>query len=185
METEETETEYDGDDQDVVAAIIGEWRTERPDLAEALWPVEVLARIARMNRIIDKYLKTFTAEHGLEVGEFDVLVSLRRSGPPYALTAGALIPAAMVTSGAITNRIDRMEAKGLVERVRDEADRRSVRIRLTEAGATLADTVMEEHLKHYARLLAPLDRATCEALAGPLRTLLLAHGDTLAPPTAG
>jgi DNA-binding MarR family transcriptional regulator len=184
METETDKGRDKGNDQDVVAAIVGEWRQERPDLAEALWPVEVLARISRMNRIIDKYLKAFTAEHGLEVGEFDVLVSLRRSGPPYAMTAGALIPAAMVTSGAITNRIDRLEAKGLVERVRDEADRRSVRIRLTEAGGTLADTVMEEHLGHYASLLAPLDRATCDALAGPLRTLLLAHGDTLAAPTA-
>lgn len=67
--------------QDIVATIVGEWEKERPDLAEALWPVDVLARIQRMNRIIDKYLKTFTAEHGLEVGEFDVLVSLRRSGP--------------------------------------------------------------------------------------------------------
>ncbi|AZM90725.1 MarR family transcriptional regulator [Streptomyces sp. W1SF4] len=177
--------EKDGNDQDMVAALVGQWQKERPDLTEALWPVEVLARIQRMNRLIDKYLKAFTAEHGLEVGEFDVLSTLRRSGPPYALTAGALIPAAMVTSGAITNRIDRLEAKGLVERVRDGADRRSVRIRLTDAGRTLIDTVIEAHLRHYASLLAPLDRDTCEALAGSLGALLLAHGDTLAPPAAG
>ncbi|MER7337737.1 MarR family transcriptional regulator [Streptomyces sp. NPDC000075] len=170
--------------QDMVATVVGQWERERPDLTEALWPVEVLARIQRMNRTIDKYLKAFTTEHGLEVGEFDVLLSLRRSGPPYALTAGALLPGAMVTSGAITNRIDRLEAKGLVERVRDEADRRSVRIRLTEEGHALADSVMEDHLDHYARLLAPLDRAQCETLAGALRTLLLAHGDTLGPATA-
>ncbi|MEW1633842.1 MarR family transcriptional regulator [Streptomyces sp. NPDC093801] len=172
------------EDQDMVAAVVGQWERERPDLTEAMWPVEVLARIQRMNRTIDKHLKTFTAEHGLEVGEFDVLVTLRRSGPPYALTAGALIPAAMVTSGAITNRIDRLEAKGLVERVRDGADRRSVRIRLTDRGHTLADSVIEEHLAQYARLLAPLDRADCDALAAALRTLLVAHGDTLAPPRA-
>ncbi|MEU8435555.1 MarR family transcriptional regulator [Streptomyces sp. NPDC029216] len=171
-------------EKDMVAAVVGQWEKERPDLTEALWPVEVLARIQRMNRIIDKHLKAFTAEHGLELGEFDVLATLRRSGPPYALTAGALLPAAMVTSGAITNRIDRLEAKGLVERVRDEADRRSVRIRLTDAGHALCDSVMEEHLRHYARLLAPLDRTECETLAASLHTLLLAHGDTLAPPTA-
>lgn len=168
----------------MVAAVVGQWERERPDLAEALWPVEVLARIQRMNRTIDKYLKTFTAEHGLEVGEFDVLVTLRRSGPPYALTAGGLIPAAMVTSGAITNRIDRLEAKGLVERVRDGADRRSVLIRLTDRGRTLADSVIERHLAHYASLLAPLDRETCDSVAAALRTLLAAHGDTLGPATA-
>ncbi|MEU8459447.1 MarR family transcriptional regulator [Streptomyces sp. NPDC029003] len=171
-------------EKDTVATFIGQWETERPDLAEALWPVEVLARIQRMTRIIDKQLKAFMAGHGLEVGEFDVLTSLRRSGPPYALTAGALIPAAMVTSGAITNRIDRLEAKGLVERVRDGADRRSVRIRLTERGREVSDGVMEEHLRHYAELLAPLDRAASAQLAGALHTLLLAHGDTVAAPTA-
>ncbi|MGO4462180.1 MarR family winged helix-turn-helix transcriptional regulator [Streptomyces sp. M-16] len=171
-------------EKDTVATFIGQWQTERPDLAEELWPIEVLARIQRMTRIIDKQLKVFMAGHGLEVGEFDVLASLRRSGPPYALTAGALVPAAMVTSGAITNRIDRLEAKGLVERVRDAADRRSVRIRLTEPGRTLCESVMEEHLKHYAELLAPLDRDTSRTVAEALRTLLLAHGDTAAAPVA-
>ncbi|MFB0630039.1 MarR family winged helix-turn-helix transcriptional regulator [Streptomyces sp. AB3(2024)] len=169
-------------EKDTVATFIGQWQTERPDLAEALWPIEVLARVQRMTRIIDKQLKAFMAGHGLEVGEFDVLASLRRSGPPYALTAGALVPAAMVTSGAITNRIDRLEAKGLVERVRDDADRRSVRIRLTEPGRALCESVMEEHLKHYAELLAPLDRDTSRTVAEALRTLLLAHGDTAADP---
>ncbi|MGW0395131.1 MarR family winged helix-turn-helix transcriptional regulator [Streptomyces sp. NPDC003042] len=163
---------------DMVATVVGQWAAERPDLADELWPVEVLARIQRMTRIIDKQLKTFMAEHGLEVGEFDVLASLLRSGPPYALTAGSLIPAAMVTSGAITNRIDRLEAKGLVERVRDDADRRSVRIRLTERGRELTGRVMEAHLEHYAQLLAPLDRDTSTTLAEALHRLLLAHGDT-------
>ncbi|MCX5376376.1 MarR family winged helix-turn-helix transcriptional regulator [Streptomyces sp. NBC_00091] len=168
-----------GMEKDTVATFIGQWEAERPDLTEALRPVEVLARIQRMTRIIDKQLKAFMAERGLEVGEFDVLASLRRSGPPYALTAGALIPAAMVTSGAITNRIDRLEAKGLVERVRDEVDRRSVRIRLTEQGLAVSGAVMEEHLRHYARLLAPLDPDTASVVAEALRTLLLAHGDTV------
>ncbi|MET9603746.1 MarR family transcriptional regulator [Streptomyces sp. NPDC006512] len=165
-------------ENDMVAHVIGQWTAERPDLTDGLWPVEALARIQRMTRIIDKQLKTFMAEHGLEVGEFDLLASLRRSGPPYALTAGALIPAAMVTSGAITNRIDRLEAKGLVERVRDETDRRSVRIRLTDRGLEISGKVMEAHLDHYARLLEPLGREGSSALAEALRTLLLAHGDT-------
>ncbi|MET9319500.1 MarR family transcriptional regulator [Streptomyces sp. NPDC003038] len=163
---------------DAVDVIVGQWVAERPDLAGELWPIEVLARIQRMNRIIEKQLKTFVAERDLEVGELDVLTTLRRSGPPYTLTAGALIPAAMVTSGAITNRIDRMETKGLVERVRDGHDRRSVRIRLTEHGHEITETVMAEHLRHYAGLLAPLDPATCATVSAALRTLLEAHGDT-------
>ncbi|MER6449337.1 MarR family winged helix-turn-helix transcriptional regulator [Streptomyces venezuelae] len=163
---------------DAVDAIVGQWTAERPDLAAGLWPVEVVARIQRMNRVIDKHLKAFAAEHDLEVGELDILFTLCRSGPPYALTAGALIPAAMVTSGAITNRIDRMEAKGLVERVRDGADRRTVRIRLTERSLALTEVMIAEHLRQYQELLAPLDPATCATVAGALRVLLEDNGDT-------
>ncbi|MEU8776697.1 MarR family transcriptional regulator [Streptomyces sp. NPDC048606] len=170
--------------KDTVYGIVDQWQTERPDLAEAFWPVEVVARIQRMANIVDRGLKTFLAGHGLEVGEFDLLAGLRRSGPPYALTAGALIPAAMVTSGAITNRIDRLVAKGLVERVRDEVDRRSVRIRLTASGLALTETLIAEHLRNYAELLAPLDRATSHGLGEALRTLLVAQGDTAQPPTS-
>lgn len=84
----------------------------------------------------------------------------------------------MVTSGAITNRIDRMEAKGLVERVRDGQDRRTVRIRLTEQSLALTQSMITEHLRGYAELLAPLDPATCATMAQALRTLLEANGDT-------
>ncbi|MFF4105132.1 MarR family winged helix-turn-helix transcriptional regulator [Streptomyces sp. NPDC001903] len=163
---------------DAVDVIVGQWAAQRPDLTDELWPIEVLARIQRMNRIIEKQLKAFVAERDLEVGELDILTTLRRSGPPYTLTAGALIPAAMVTSGAITNRIDRMEAKGLVERIRDGQDRRSVRVRLTGQGREVAEKVMAEHLHHFASLLAPLDRDTCDTVASALRTLLESHGDT-------
>ncbi|MGW3325065.1 MarR family winged helix-turn-helix transcriptional regulator [Streptomyces virginiae] len=163
---------------DAVDAIVGQWTAERPDLAAGLWPVEVVARIQRMTRVIDKQQKAFAAEHDLEVGELDILFTLCRSGPPYALTAGALIPAAMVTSGAITNRIDRMEAKGLVERVRDGQDRRTVRIRLTEESLALTQSMITGHLSGYAELLAPLDPATCATIAQALRTLLEANGDT-------
>ncbi|MFB6483797.1 MULTISPECIES: MarR family winged helix-turn-helix transcriptional regulator [Streptomyces] len=163
---------------DAVDAIVGQWTAERPDLAAGLWPVEVVARIQRMTRVIDKQQKAFAAEHDLEVGELDILFTLCRSGPPYALTAGALIPAAMVTSGAITNRIDRMEAKGLVERVRDGRDRRTVRIRLTEQSLALTQLMITEHLRGYAELLAPLDPTTCATMAQALRTLLEVNGDT-------
>lgn len=163
---------------DAVDAIVGQWAAERPDLRDGLWAVEVLARVQRMNRLVEKQFKTFAAERDLEMGEVDILFTLRRSGPPYSLTAGALIPAAMVTSGAITNRIDRMEAKGLVERVRDDKDRRSVRIRLTDHSLKVTEALMADHLAHYAQLLAPLDPGTCTTVADALRTLLEAGGDT-------
>ncbi|WP_323188144.1 MarR family transcriptional regulator [Streptomyces sp. NBC_00237] len=92
--------------------------------------------------------------------------------------AGAFRKAAMVTSGAITNRIDRLEAKGLVERVRDTGDRRSVKIRLTEKGHEVTRDYMTGHLANEARLLAPFDREECEALAQQLRRLLISLGDT-------
>ncbi|MCQ4213027.1 MULTISPECIES: MarR family winged helix-turn-helix transcriptional regulator [Streptomyces] len=163
---------------DFIDQIVEQWETERPELADDLWPVQVLGRIQRMQRILDRSFKVFYAEHGLEAGEFDVLTTLRRSGPPYALTAGTFLKAAMVTSGAITNRIDRMEKKGLVERVRDGADRRTVRIHLTERGRELTESVMAAHLRNYAELLDVLDRDECERIAGGLRKVLEAHGDT-------
>ncbi|MET9295106.1 MarR family transcriptional regulator [Streptomyces sp. NPDC003077] len=163
---------------DAVDAVVEQWKAERPELSDDLWPVEVLGRINRMTRILDRRLKAFCVEHGLESGEFDVLSTLRRSGPPYGLTAGALLKAAMVTSGAITNRIDRMEAKGLVERVRDGADRRTVRICLTERGMELIDRIMGDHLRNYASILEALDRDECERVAAGLRKVLEAHGDT-------
>ncbi|MDW6060551.1 MarR family transcriptional regulator [Streptomyces sp. FXJ1.4098] len=163
---------------DAIDLIAEQWVKERPELADELWPVHVLGRVQRMQRIIDKSLKVFWAEHGLEPGEFDVLTTLRRSGPPYALTAGAFLKAAMVTSGAITNRIDRMEAKGLVERVREGGDRRTVLIRLTEHGRELIEGAMAAHLRNYAEILGSLDRDECEQIAAGLRKVLEAHGDT-------
>lgn len=163
---------------DALDLIVEQWRNERPDLTDALRPVEVLGRIQRMQRVNDRHFKRLHAEFGLGVGEFDVLTTLRRSGPPYTLTAGAFLAAAMVTSGAITNRIDRMEAKGLVERVRDGADRRTVKIRLTDRGSALTDEVIEAHLSDYADILSVLSPRECERIATSLRKVLEAQGDT-------
>ncbi|MEV3854386.1 MarR family transcriptional regulator [Streptomyces sp. NPDC050095] len=163
---------------DALDLIVEQWRKERPELGDALKAVEILGRIQRMQRVLDRHFKTLHAQFGLGVGEFDVLTTLRRSGPPYTLTAGAFLGAAMVTSGAITNRIDRMEAKGLVERVRDGADRRTVRIRLTERGSALTDEVMAAHLRDYEEILAPLAPEECEQVASGLRKVLEAQGDT-------
>ncbi|GGR06324.1 MarR family transcriptional regulator [Streptomyces cinereoruber] len=163
---------------DAVDVIIGQWVKERPDAAEDLWPVELFARIQRLARVVDKSAKATAAAHGVEHGEFDVLTTLQRSGPPYALTAGAFLKASMVTSGAITNRIDKMEAKGLVERVRESDDRRTVKIRLTARGHEVTRVAFADHLANYAQLLAGVDRGLVEKTAQGLRQVLEALGDT-------
>jgi DNA-binding MarR family transcriptional regulator len=161
---------------DAIDAVIAQWKSVRPDID--LWSMQVLGRIARVARVLEKEHRKFLAEHGLEPFEFDVLTTLRRAGEPYELTASALLKAALVTSGAITNRIDRMEVKGLVERVRDQDDRRSVRIKLTPQGCDILDAIFGLHVANMERILQPLDPPIREQLACGLRTLLEALGDT-------
>ncbi|MGI8333745.1 MarR family winged helix-turn-helix transcriptional regulator [Actinomadura scrupuli] len=161
---------------DAVDLVLAQWRRERPDLDA--WPMGIVGRISRLSRLLDRELKEFFAGHGLENWEFDVLATLRRSGPPYELTAGALNKAAMVTSGAITNRIDRMAAKGLVERVPGHEDRRSVRVRLTERGLATVDELVGLHVANEVRLLATLGPDERDRLAGTLRALLESLGDS-------
>lgn len=161
---------------DAVDALMDQWRRERPDLD--IWPMGVIGRLSRLSRLLERELKEFFAGHGLESWEFDVLATLRRSGSPYELTAGALLKSAMVTSGAITNRIDRLEAKGLVERVRRGHDRRSVSVRLTPRGLEIVDEVVALHVANEARLLGSLAEDERDRLAATLRTLLEGLGDT-------
>lgn len=163
---------------DAVDAIIEQWTEERPEVTEDLWPVQLFGRVQRLAVTVEKSVKSCAARHGLDPGEFDVLTTLQRSGPPYALTAGTFLKASMVSSGTITNRIDKMESKGLVERVRDGGDRRTVRIHLTEHGHEVTRAVFADHLANYARLLADVDPAVVEKSAGALRSVLEALGDT-------
>jgi DNA-binding MarR family transcriptional regulator len=152
------------------------WARERPELDAG--PMGVVGRISRLSRLLDKELKDFFAGHGLEFWEFDVLATLRRSGAPFELSAGTLLKSAMVTSGAITNRVDRMAAKGLVQRLPDPGDRRGVRIRLTPDGLALIDKLMPLHVANERRLLAALGAEDSETLAGLLRILATGLGDT-------
>ncbi|RSN60293.1 MarR family winged helix-turn-helix transcriptional regulator [Actinomadura sp. WAC 06369] len=161
---------------DAVEAVLEQWRREVPDLDVS--PIGVVGRLLRLSRLWDKAIKDFLGEHGLEPGEFDVLSTLRRSGEPYELTAGAFLRASLVTTGAITLRVDRMAAKGLVTREPDPADRRSVRIRLTPHGLEVIDRVLPLHLANHARLLDALAPADRDRLATVLAALLEAQGDT-------
>ncbi|MEU1519086.1 MarR family transcriptional regulator [Streptomyces sp. NPDC005811] len=162
---------------DAVDRITEQWRDQRPDLAEALGVMELFGRVQRMQRVVDRHYKKLTDDYGVNMGECDILFTLRRSGPPFTLTAGAFLRASMVTSGAITNRIDRMEAKGLVERVRDGEDRRTVKIRLTPRGKDLADDMIGAHLRDYEDIVSVLTSAEREQMVESLRKVLEARGD--------
>jgi DNA-binding MarR family transcriptional regulator len=160
--------------RDNVDVILDQWIDERPDLDVS--PLGVIGRISRLSRIIDRELAANFARHGLENWMYDVLATLRRSGAPYELAAGALVQQTMVTTGAITNRIDRLEERGLVERVA-ATDRRKVIVRLTSKGQRLVDDVAGPHLDGERRLLATLSARQQHELANLLRATLVALGD--------
>jgi DNA-binding MarR family transcriptional regulator len=157
--------------QDEVDRLVAAWRRERPDLD--VRPLEVLSRITRLARHLDRARRTAFADHGLEPWEFDVLSALRRTGPPYQLSPGQLLTQTLVTSGTMTNRIDRLAAKGLVVRGPDPSDRRGVLVRLTDAGRELADAALVGLLKNERELLAALSPERLGELADLLRTLTL------------
>lgn len=155
---------------DEVDRLVAAWRRERPDLDVA--PLEVLSRVSRLARHLDRARAASFAASGLEAWEFDVLAALRRAGPPYELTPSRLLPQTLVTSGTMTNRIDRLVARGLVTRAGDPADRRVVLVRLTEEGRVRADAALTTLLASERRLLARLPAADRDRLADTLRTLL-------------
>lgn len=162
--------------RDAVDLITEQWARERPDVDVS--PMAIVGRINRIARILEQELRRFFAAHGLETWEFDVLATLRRSGAPAGLTAGALNRAAMVTSGAITNRIDRLAAKDLVRRVPSPNDRRSCLIQLTDDGRELVDRLLPLHVANEQRLLAELGADERTQLVELLRTLAVALDDT-------
>ncbi|RIQ20463.1 MarR family winged helix-turn-helix transcriptional regulator [Jiangella rhizosphaerae] len=161
--------------QDEVDRLIEAWRHERPDLD--VGPMEVLSRVSRLARHLDRERRAAFAEHGLEPWEFDVLAALRRAGEPYELSPGVLLGQTLVTSGTMTARVDKLTARGLVSRRRDEDDRRAVRVRLTEFGKKSVDAALEGLLANERRLLAGLGTEEQKRLADLLRTLVLPFDD--------
>jgi DNA-binding MarR family transcriptional regulator len=156
--------------RDEVDDLVACWHAERPDLDVS--PLQVLSRLSRLARHLDRARRAAFAAHGLEPWEFDVLSALRRQGPPYQLSPGALLHATLVTSGTMTNRIDRLAAAGLVSRQRDPQDKRGVLVALTERGKSDADAALAGLLERERELLTGLDPAQQVALAGLLRLLL-------------
>ena len=140
---------------DHVGRIMEQWGAQRPDLDVS--PMGIIGRLHRLAIRLDAELRTVFAEAGLSDGDFDVLACLRRSDPPHELTPSDLVASTMVTSGAITKRIDRLERAGLVTRTVSAADGRSRRIALTEKGFRLVDDLVEKHVAKEHRLVAGLD----------------------------
>ena len=167
-----------GQRQDAVDRIVGQWNAVRPDIDSS--PIGVIGRVSRLSRLIDRRLAENFARFGIEAWMYDVLATLRRNGAPYELTAGELVGQSMVTTGAITNRIDRLEARGLVERTRTD-DRRKVVVRLTARGLDVVDEVVGGHLLTEREILSSLTSRQQAELAGLLRTMLLGLGDDADP----
>ncbi|GAA3111325.1 MarR family winged helix-turn-helix transcriptional regulator [Streptosporangium carneum] len=156
-------------DADAVDLIVSQWRRERPDLDPG--PMQVVGRISRLHWALDERLTKVFESFDLGRGEFDMLASLRRSGPPFELTAGELSGSMMVTSGAVTKRVDRLERAGLVARRAADSDARGRLIRLTDRGLEVVDAAVERHVRNEHRLLAGLTPAERDTLAALLRKL--------------
>jgi DNA-binding MarR family transcriptional regulator len=156
--------------RDEVDDLTAAWRDQRPDLD--VEPLHVLSRVSRLARHLDIARRSAFAAHGLESWEFDVLSALRRAGPPFQLTPGALLRATLVTSGTMTNRIDRLADSGLVFREPDPRDRRGVLVTLSERGREVVDAAFTDLLDREQALLAGLPAAQRRVLADLLRTLL-------------
>jgi DNA-binding MarR family transcriptional regulator len=160
--------------QDAVDLILEQWAKQRPDVD--MGPLAVIARISRASRLLERARKASFVESGIQAWEFDVLAALRRhDGGP--LSAGQLVESSMVSPSSMTNRIDRLESKGLVTRQLDPANRRSVQIELTLKGRTLVDEVMAAHAADEAKLISGLGQTNQLRLAALLRTLLITLGD--------
>lgn len=155
---------------DEVDGLVAAWRRERPDLDVA--PMEVLSRVTRLAYRLDRHRAEAFGAHGLEAYEFDVLAALRRSGEPFSLSPGRLVRETLVTSGTMTNRIDRLAARGLVEREDHPDDRRGVLVRLTGAGRIKVDAALADLLAAEQTILTSLSGPDQDQLVGMLRRLL-------------
>ncbi len=168
---------------DHVDRILSQWQHERPELDPLA--MSIFGRLWRLNAIASKAIEQVHLQYGLTQPEFDVLATLRRSGEPYTLSPTALYTSLLLSSGAMTNRLDKLEARGLIYREPSPEDRRSMLVALTKTGLVLINETMTAHVANEQRLLHSLDRTQQQELADLLRTLLLNIGkepvDTIPP----
>ena len=172
----------DREPRDEVDALVEAWSRERPDLDVA--PMRVLSRVTRLARHLDRQRAAAFSAHGLETWEFDVLAALRRAGEPNRLSPGQLLRETMVTSGTMTNRVDRLAARGLVERDLHPDDKRGVLVRLTGAGRVAVDAALADLLAAERELLAGMAEDDQDQLAQTLRRLLVVYAEVAEPTPA-
>ena len=156
--------------EDIVCRIVRETCKAWPDYETS--SLELVLRILRTFHFIDRELLRGETSHGLNPGEFGVLIELRLDGPPYRMTPTQLYSRSLVTSGGMTGRIDRLENRGLVCRSPDPEDRRSILVALTESGRELIEAAAPTHFRNMERLAEGLTSEERERLAGLLRKLL-------------
>ena len=150
---------------------VAQWARERPDLPSL--PMALFGRLSEVaERVMREHMNPLFAEAGLQSGEFDVLATLRRSGEPYMLSPTRLYEATMISSGGMTDRLDRLERARLIERRPDPRDRRGKLIALTEAGRRVIDETLGRHVANEERLLAALTQAERETLDALLKKLI-------------
>jgi DNA-binding MarR family transcriptional regulator len=162
-------------DADRSDAIATEWARERPDIDA--FPMTVVARIQRVSQALKPLLDGAQEPFGLKGESFDVLASLRRAGEPYELSPTALYSELMITSGTMTNRLDRLEAASLIARRPDPSDGRGTLVALSKKGRALIDRALGDHAANEATLLSALTHEELESLSALLRKLLLSWDD--------
>lgn len=160
---------------DRIDKILEQWQQESPQLDVS--PLAVTGRMMRIARLLEKHRETILAKYGLNVWSFDVLATLRRQGSPYQLKPTDLYRLLMLSSGAMTNRIDRLEQDNLVVRIRDPEDRRSVIVQLTAQGIALMDTVMPVLFEKERQLLEHCTQTETQTLIKLLRQFLLSFDE--------
>lgn len=157
--------------EDGVDRVIAQWRRERPDID--LDSVGIVSRVYRIARHLEKRRNQYLAEWEADRGTVDILGMLRRSGEPYRRTAGDLTKHSLITSGGVSQRLEKLERAGLITRHVDTADRRRVEVQLTDQGVDLIDAVFGDVTRRDAATLDDvLDDHEQEALTRLLRKLL-------------
>lgn len=156
---------------DHVDRLRSQWARELPDLDTE--PMGILGRASRLTNLHRLSMETVFAGFGLDRGEFDVIATLRRSGPPYRLTPTQIYTSLMISSGGLTHRLDRLEKAGLVRRERSQKDGRSTLVALTEAGISRVEEACRAHVANGFTFLEALDAKERILLADLLRKLLI------------
>ncbi len=156
--------------EDEVDRLVRGWQRALP--AVDVTPLEVLSRVSRLARHLDRQRSVIFARHDLEIWSFDVLAALRRSEPPHHLSPGQLLAQTLVTSGTMTNRLDHLEGRGLVRRRPDSSDARSVRVQLTSAGRRRVDAALSDLVEREHAILGAIDETERETLSGLLRRIV-------------